>query len=95
MDNNQNQAKQDQAVALAKPDVLMRLALSDNGFVFDPVTGNSFTVNGTGLSILKRLQHETDLDRIVASLCAEFDVEPLAAERDVIEFANLLRNAFK
>lgn len=95
MDNNQNQAKQDQAVALAKPDVLMRLALSDNGFVFDPVTGNSFTVNGTGLSILKRLQHETDLARIVASLCDEFDVDPLAAERDVIEFANLLRNAFK
>lgn len=95
MDKHQNQAKQDQAVALAKPDVLMRLALSDNGFVFDPVTGNSFTVNGTGLSILRRLQHETDLARIVASLCAEYEVEPLAAERDVIEFANLLRNAFK
>lgn len=73
----------------------MRLALSDNGFVFDPVTGNSFTVNSTGLIILRRLQHETDLACIVASLCAEFDVEALAAERDVIEFANLLRNAFK
>jgi PqqD family protein of HPr-rel-A system len=92
---DKNQAASDQPSALAKPDVLMRLALSDNGFVFDPVTGNSFTVNGTGLAILRRLQHDADLARIVASLCDEFDVAPLAAERDVIEFANLLRNAFK
>lgn len=84
-----------QSVDLPKPDILTRLALSDSGFVFDPVTGNSFTVNGSGLAILRRLQHETDLDRIVASLCEEFDVDALAAERDVIEFANLLRNAFK
>jgi hypothetical protein len=88
-------AKIEGAIVLPKPDVLMRLALSDSGFVFDPVTGNSFTVNGAGLAILRRLQHETDLARIVASLCEEFDVTPLAAERDVIEFANLLRNAFK
>lgn len=88
-------AKNEGSVAMPKPDILMRLALSDSGFVFDPVTGNSFTVNGSGLAILRRLQHETDLARIVASLCEEFDITPLAAERDVIEFANLLRNAFK
>ena len=91
MDNNQ---KQGQSVDLPKADVLTRLALSDSGFVFDPVTGNSFTVNGSGLAILRR-QQGTDLPATVASLCEEFDVEARAAERDVIEFANLLRNAFK
>lgn len=95
MDNN-NQSKQGQSVDLPKADVLTRLALSDSGFVFDPVTGNSFTVNGSGLAILRRLQQQgTDLAATVASLCEEFDVEVMAAERDVIEFANLLRNAFK
>jgi PqqD family protein of HPr-rel-A system len=93
MDNNQ---KQEQSVDLPKADVLTRLALSDSGFVFDPVTGNSFTVNGSGLAILRRLQQQgSGLAGTVASLCEEFDVEALAAERDVIEFANLLRNAFK
>lgn len=92
---DKNRTTHGQSVDLPKPDILTRLALSDSGFVFDPVTGNSFTVNGSGLAILRRLQHETDLDRIVASLCEEFDVDALAAERDVIEFANLLRNAFK
>ena len=73
----------------------MRLALSDSGFVFDPVTGNSFSVNGAGLAILRRLQQGTDLPGIVASLSEEFEVDILAAERDVIEFANLLRNTFR
>jgi len=93
---NNNQTRQGQTVDLPRPDVLMRLAVSDSGFVFDPVTGNSFTVNGSGLAILRRLQQpEATLHGAIDSLCEEFAVEPMAAERDVIEFANLLRNAFK
>ena len=93
MDNNQD--KQGQSLELPKPENLTRLALSDSGFVFDPVSGNSFSVNGSGMAILRRLQQGTDLTRIVTSLCEEFEVDALAAERDVIEFANLLRNAFR
>ena len=93
MDNNQD--KQGRALELPKPEHLTRLALSDSGFVFDPVTGNSFSVNGSGLAILRRLQQGTDLPGIVASLSEEFEVDILAAERDVIEFANLLRNTFR
>ena len=93
MDNNQD--KQGRSLELPKPENLMRLALSDSCFVFDPVTGNSFSVNGSGLAILRRLQQGTDLPGIVASLSEEFEVDILAAERDVIEFANLLRNTFR
>ena len=93
MDNKQD--KQGRALELPKPEHLMRLALSDSGFVFDPVTGNSFSVNGSGLAILRRLQQGTDLPGIVASLSEAFEVDTLAAERDVIEFANLLRNTFR
>ncbi len=93
MDNNQD--RQGKSLELPKPENLMRLALSDSGFVFDPVSGNSFSVNGSGMAILRRLQQGTDLTRIVASLCEEFEVDALAAERDVIEFANLLRNTFR
>jgi hypothetical protein len=83
------------SVELPKADILMRLALSDSGFVFDPVTGNSFTVNGSALSILRLLQRESALDRVVARLCEEYDAEAPLVERDVIEFAALLRNAFR
>jgi len=84
-----------QMVEFPKAEALQRLALSDSGFVFDPMTGNSFTVNGTGLSILRHLQKGAGLEQLLKTLQDEFDVEPLIAERDVIEFADLLRSQFK
>lgn len=82
-------------VEFPKSEVLQRLALSDSGFVFDPVTGNSFTVNGTGLALLRLLQKEKDPARIVASLTAEYETGTREAERDLIEFAGHLRGIFK
>lgn len=84
-----------QAVEFPKQALLTRLALSDSGFVFDPVTGNSFTVNTSGLSILRLLQKNEDWTDIIATLQADFEVSYLVAERDVIEFATALRSAFK
>ena len=83
-----------QAVEFPAVEVLNRLALSDSGFVFDPVSGNSFSLNGTGLAIVRLLQKGETLAQVVASLQQEFAVEPQAAERDVIEFATQLRGAF-
>ena len=45
---------------------LSDLAISDSGFVFDPYTGASFSVNLTGLTLLRALK-DGDTDR--AQLC--------------------------
>lgn len=74
---------------------LKRLALSESGFIFDPVTGDSFTVNHTGLAILQLLQHTLDIGQIIRRLQQEFDIEAPVAERDVIEFAGQLRGCFQ
>jgi hypothetical protein len=74
---------------------LKRLALSESGFIFDPVTGNSFTVNHTGLAILRLIQHTLDLNHIIQRLRQEFDLDAQIAERDVIEFAGQLRGCFQ
>ncbi len=84
-----------QTVEFPKQAVLSRLALSESGFVFDPVTGNSFTVNTSGLSILRLLQKSDDWNEVIAALRDEFELEAQVAERDVIEFATSLRSAFK
>lgn len=78
------------------PDVksLKRLVLSESGFIFDPVTGNSFTANHSGFSILHLIQQTLDLEQITRSLQAEFEVDALVAEREAIEFAGLLRRHF-
>ena len=76
---------------LPAPEAIQRLAVNDNGFVFDPVTGRSFTVNASGLALLRLMAREQDVQSIVERLTESWDVEPRVAERDLIEFAAELR----
>ena len=71
------------------------LALSESGFVFDPGSGHSFTVNTTGYAVIRKLQSGANVVELVDELHEEFNVEHTAVERDVIEFAGVLRNYFK
>lgn len=84
-------------VDFPRPDVLRRLALSDSGFVFDPLSGASYTVNGSGLALLRILQEEGsgDVAEVVAELRDLFDVDAATAEQDVLEFSGVLRSQFK
>lgn len=70
---------------------LRRLAISESGFVFDPMSGHHFTVNETGLEILRYLQKDQDIAGLLASLAQEYCVGTRELERDVLEFAGMLR----
>jgi PqqD family protein of HPr-rel-A system len=70
---------------------IRRLALSESGFVFDPVSGQSFTVNDTGLALLRLLQKSADEQQILDQLCQDFDAEPNDMARDLEEFVASLR----
>lgn len=72
-------------------EVLKRLAVSESGFVFDPASGHNFTVNATGLVVLRLLLEYQRLDQILEALQGQFDAEPREIERDVIEFISALR----
>ncbi len=69
-----------------------RLAISESGFVFDPVSGHSFTVNETGLAILRSLQSDRHLDSLRERLLAEYDVEKTTLDRDLLEYLGSLRD---
>ncbi len=78
------------------PEIIGRLAVSNSGFVFDPVSGASYSVSVSGLAVLRAIQSgATDMNAIVQSLSAEFEATPAALERDVMEFAGRLREAFR
>ena len=79
------------APAIPTADTLRRLAVSESGFVFDPVSGHNFTVNDTGLTILRRLQQKQDFSGLLQELQQEFDATPSDIERDVVEFIGMLR----
>ena len=71
---------------------LHQLAISDDGFVFDPTTGQSFTVSSTGYFILTALKHENTLEQIVADLTETYEVSHQEAEQDALDFMAHLKN---
>ena len=85
----------DGARAFPDPEAVGRLALSDSGFVFDPVSGRSYSVNATGLALLRLLQKPVGIAEIVEALQAKFEGDAPTLERDVIEFADVLRGQLK
>ena len=66
------------------------LAISDTGFVFNPYTGESFTVNSVGYRILQLLKDEIKQEEIVNNIVNEFDVSKEQAEKDVSDFIYML-----
>lgn len=72
-------------------DRLKRLALNEEGFAFDPETGQSFVVNQTGLFILKKLREGLSEEEIIKSLTEEFEVDENTARRDFYDFLEQLR----
>ncbi len=70
---------------------LKKIAVSEEGFIFDPETGNSFTVSSTGLFILERLKKGMSLDEILRALLDEFEVDEETARKDLADFVQQLR----
>ncbi len=70
---------------------IARLAVNEEGFVFDPQTGESFTVNQTGKTILKALIESDPEETIAIQLTEQFDVSPQEAQADVRDFIHHLR----
>jgi hypothetical protein len=87
----EQQKRENTGAVLPSAQSLRRLAISESGFVFDPVSGHHFTVNETGLEILRYLQKDQDLAELLALLGQEYSVGNRELERDVLEFAGMLR----
>ncbi len=70
---------------------LAHLALNEEGFVFDPTTGESFVVNHTARIILLGLKDGTFPADIAACLADTFEVGRKEAEEDVVDFTEKLK----
>lgn len=70
---------------------LSQLIVNGEGFVFDPAFGESFTVNSTGLVILKGLQEQKSPHTIAQELGNLYHVAPDKVEKDVLDFTSHLR----
>jgi hypothetical protein len=62
------------------------IAVSENGFVFDPSTGDSFTLNNTALEIVELIKSGKSHDEVVAYLLEKYDADRPLIERYLVEF---------
>ncbi len=80
---------------LPDADLLARMAVSDNGFVFDPVSGNSFTLNPSGLFLFRLFLKHRTLASVMAATEVEYEGSPTDLERDILEFGAVLCGSLK
>jgi PqqD family protein of HPr-rel-A system len=71
---------------------LARLAINDEGFVFDPANGDSFQVSLTGLHILNGIRAGHADEEIAQTLAEKYDVSLEEAQRDLADFQANLKN---
>ncbi len=64
------------------------IALSENGFVFNPSTGDSFTMNSTGKEVLILIKDGKDINQISDLMTDKYDVDKLTLERYLVDFVN-------
>ena len=68
------------------------LAVSENGFLFLPTTGESFTLNPTGILVLNALKEGKESTVIIKMLIDEYDIDTATAEKDFHDFVSQLKN---
>ncbi len=68
------------------------IAISETGFVFDPNSGESFTLNETGKIILNMLSEGKSETEIKQYFVENFDVETSTFENNYTDFLMMLQN---
>jgi hypothetical protein len=68
------------------------IRISEEGMVFDPSTGESFTLNPTGLAILKLMIGDADENRIYEVMSMDYELTRSEFERYFLDFISVLKS---
>ncbi len=66
------------------------IAISESGFVFNPTTGDSFSLNGVGTEILKMMKDGNNESNIKNHVRALYDIDAETLEKDYYDFLKML-----
>jgi Coenzyme PQQ synthesis protein D (PqqD) len=73
-------------------EIKRNIAISENGFVFDPTTGDSYSVNPIGLEIIQMLKDGKDEKEIKKYLTGQYLADKDTIEKDLYDFNIQLQN---
>lgn len=84
--NRMPQAVEELVERMQKSCRFQKLAISQTGFVFDPQTGKSYTVNHTGLVTLELLKNGASKTETAEELSNQYNIPVEIAETSVESF---------
>jgi len=68
------------------------IAISDSGFLFNPSTGDSYSINTIGNQILRLMKEEKDENQIIEYILENYDVDIDAVKKDLYDFTKILES---
>lgn len=68
------------------------IALSNSGFLFNPSTGDSYSLNPIAKEILKLLEKQRSKSEIKQFILNTYQVDETSFEKDFYDFTNQLKN---
>ena len=68
------------------------IATSEEGFIFNPATGDSFSTNPIGTDILALLKDEKSVQSIIQTICSKYEVNEIQFEKDLDDFISQLND---
>ena len=68
------------------------IATSEEGFIFNPGTGDSFSANPIGTDILSMLKDGKSVEAIVKTICSKYDADQSQVEKDLDDFESQLKD---
>lgn len=72
--------------------IAQEVKISDNGFVFNSKTGDSFSLNPPGLEMIKMISEGKEMEEIREAFTSKYEVDELTFEKDFYEFCTLLKH---
>ena len=66
------------------------IAISDNGFLFNPATGESYNVNATGTELLNLIKEGKSLQEITSIFTDKYEVNASTVEKDYQDFIDIV-----
>lgn len=68
------------------------IATSEDGFIFNPGTGDSFSTNSIGTDIISMLKDEKTIQFINDNICAKYDADQNQFEKDLDDYLAQLKD---
>ena len=67
------------------------IAVSETGFVFDPTSGESYSINNTGQEIIALLKEDKSTEEISDIMTGEYEIDADSFEKYYYDFMGMLR----